>query len=112
MEPLLQFLASTTRPKSNEALPPSITNMKAQKLSYLAGGLYGHLENRDLSAGIFQAWNHRPAQPDWYRFIKSRIGNSPAAPLEPFRVVTLYPHNVEENFGGMTAPQLRNFTYT
>ncbi|RMB63055.1 hypothetical protein D9543_03425 [Corynebacterium macginleyi] len=90
MEPLLQFLSWITRPKSNEALPPSITNMKAQKFSYLAGSLYGHLENRDLSAGIFQAWNHGPAQPDWYRFIKSRIGDSPTAPSEPFQQVTLY----------------------
>ena len=119
MEPLLQFLSWATRRESDEGLTPSITNMKAQKLAYLAESLYGHLENRDLSAGVFQAWDHGPAQPDLYRFIKSRVGDSPAAPLEPFSAGTAILHDFEEifdgiweNFGEMTATQLRNFTHT
>ncbi|MCG7303866.1 DUF4065 domain-containing protein [Pseudoglutamicibacter albus] len=119
MDYLWQFISWTTRREADEALAPSITNMKAQKLAYLAESLYGHLESRDLSAGAFQAWEHGPAQPELYRAIKSRVGDNPAAPLPPFSGGNALSKDIEEiyegvwdNFGGMTANQLRNFTHT
>lgn len=93
----------------------TITNMKIQKLVYLAESAFGATFGVDLIDEEFQAWNHGPAvKPLYGQFKTSRDAPIP----HPVSQTPELPENIHdiletvwENFGSMTASQLRALTH-
>lgn len=54
------FIEWAVRRERDEGRPPSISNLKAQELAYLAESLYGYRSGDNLADTSFQAWNHGP----------------------------------------------------
>lgn len=118
MADLLQFTSWLTQRESLEGKAATITNMKAQKLGYLAESLFGYLGAGTLVTDRFEAWEHGPVSGTLYRNIKGRLGADTRQPLAPFEAGDSVPSELEEiyegvweNFGHLTAAQLRDLTH-
>lgn len=94
---------------------PSITNMKLQKLVYLAESGFGSLYGEDLVVDPFQAWDHGPAVKPLYGLYKS-FGREPitsvagcpqSAPDDVSEVL----ETVWDHFGHLSAADLRRLTH-
>ncbi len=93
---------------------PTVTNMKLQKLVYLAESCFGSLYNTSLIDDSIQAWDHGPAVKRLYGIFKSSGSDPIPVPSEtpdlPDDVVEVL-ESVWETFGSMTAWQLRKLTH-
>ena len=111
---IADFIEWAVRRELDEGRSPSISNLKAQKLAYLAESLYGYRSGDNLADTSFQAWNHGPVLPSLYSALKGN-GKEPLSPHAERLTIgpdleTIY-EIVWDDFGDMTASQLRNFTH-
>lgn len=111
---LMEIAQWAARRERDEGDAPSVTNMKAQKLAYLAESLYGYRTGDNLGETPFQAWEHGPVLPPLYWELKANKN----APLSPTAGGEQLSSDVQvvfeiiwDNFGEMTASQLREFTH-
>jgi uncharacterized phage-associated protein len=96
----------------------SISNLKVQKLLYLAELLYTgeHGGEDQLISGHFEAWDYGPVLPEAYRALKM-FGSRPVENIfrtvpeiqDPLRKQML--HRAYDHFGSWTASQLVNVTH-
>ncbi|QQU88418.1 DUF4065 domain-containing protein [Corynebacterium glucuronolyticum] len=108
------FIEWAVRRERDKGRPPSISNLKAQELAYLAESLYGYRSGDNLADTSFQAWNHGPVLPSLYSALKGN-GKEPLSPHTERLTIgpdleTIY-GIVWDDFGDMTASNLRNFTH-
>jgi len=99
----------------HQSVRPSVTNMKLQKLVYLAESCYGDLTGGALVDDPIQAWDHGPVVKPLYGMLKrngSAVIDGPDREPELPEEVRDVLETIWDYFGGMTAAALRNLTHT
>ena len=91
-----------------------ITNLKLQKILYLAQAYYLTKFNKPLFDDLIRAWKYGPVIPTVYSFYKSN-GNSPIIDIEDKSNLTVEDKiildKIWDSFGGYSASRLVDITH-